>query len=152
MQHPGFLPPFLLTQLHSILPPSLFSPKPPDRGMSWFLRCASHHDCFVLPFWFPRHKIIYQNQNRMALLFSERGWEAGALWTGLCPCRVRRERLGTVEFFYLTSLMATEESPSLFRCRQVWHSSSKYWLYKNICVCVCIYMYMYIFFKGSSYL
>lgn len=26
------LPPFLHTQLYSILPPSLFSPKPPDRG------------------------------------------------------------------------------------------------------------------------
>lgn len=94
------------------LPLSLFSPEPPDR-VSWLLGCASCQDCFVLPFWLPRHKIIYQNQNRTALLLFR---EEAGLPTGLCYSG-QQGRLGLLKGLYMTTdwpaLMAMGKSTHL---------------------------------------
>lgn len=63
---PGAPPPryrWVLPQFPFVL---LFSNLPPI-GRSGLL-LATPHDLFALLLWLPRHKIIYQNQNRRALL------------------------------------------------------------------------------------
>lgn len=69
-QHLGSCLPFCS---HNRTPFFLVFSKTTWQGVSWFLTCASRQDCFVLPFWLPRHKIIYRNQNRMALLSAGKG-------------------------------------------------------------------------------
>lgn len=123
-RHLGFQPPILCPQSHSILP--CFS-KNTWQGVSWFLRCAAHHDCFVLPFWLPRHNIIYRNQNRMALLSPRRGCRAGCGIDRSVPLQGRRGEAGHTRPWKFTHLM------------QVWRRMAQFQkiltIYK-ICVCV----------------
>lgn len=98
--------------------------------MSWFLRCASHHDCFVLPFWLPRHKIIYRNQNRMALLFP--GSAVGRLhYQQTCAHAGLAREAGRTQPQKI-------HASYLFRCRQVWHSFRRCWLYIK-----CVYVHFF---------
>lgn len=49
--------------------PIFFSSKTTSHSPLCALLFAIPHDLFTLLVWLPRHKIIYQNQNRRALLF-----------------------------------------------------------------------------------
>lgn len=111
--------------------------------------CASCQDCFALPFWLPRHKIIYQNQNRMALLLSRRGRGGRLGYPGVCAMRISR---GGWAFWNFSIWPQTgghswprKNPPILHRCGQLWHRSQQHCL-KTACVHMCACMYMRFFF------
>lgn len=143
------LPPFLHTQLYSILPPSLFSPKPPHRGCPDFWGALLIMTASFCPSDFHGTRLSTKIKTEWPYSFQEEAVRQAALSTDLCPCGVSRGRLGTAEFFRVStdwpSLVATGNPPILLRCRR-YGTVSKNTVYK-ICAYVCAFIcILHVFF------